>query len=120
MTTVIQSMDDDRARLKILARALEPFRTVRNALPLQYVQTLVAVMIEPDMTTNEIAEATGIAPAMVSRQLADCGRVNRYHRPGYGLVETREDPMDRRFHRTNLTATGRAMAGQVINAMGAP
>lgn len=80
--------------LKMLQRGLEPFRGIRNSLPLQYAQTLVAVMIEEDMTTNEISEVTGIAPAMISRQLADCGRVNRYHRPGYGLLQTQEDISD--------------------------
>jgi DNA-binding MarR family transcriptional regulator len=75
-------------------------------------------MIEEDMTTNEIADATGIAPSMVSRQLADCGRVNRYHAEGFGLVETQEDVMDRRFHRTGLTARGRGLAHSVLKAMG--
>jgi DNA-binding MarR family transcriptional regulator len=119
MTNILQLMTGaERDALKTLARALEPFRNVHNSLPLQYCQTLLAIAIEPDMTTNEIAEATGIPAHTVSRQLADCGKTNRYHRPGYGLVETREDVMDRRFHRTNLTPLGRALAGQVVKAMG--
>jgi DNA-binding MarR family transcriptional regulator len=121
MTTAIPLFinGDDRAKLKMLQRSLEPFRSTRNSLPLQYAQTLIAVMIEEDMTTNEIAEATRIAPAMVSRQLADCGRINRYHAEGFGLVETQEDVMDRRFHRTGLTARGRGLARDVLTAMGA-
>jgi DNA-binding MarR family transcriptional regulator len=109
----------DRDALKMLGRGLVQFREVHNALPLQYCQTLLAVMIEPDMTTNEIAEATNIQAHTMSRQLADCGFYNRYHRPGYGLVETHEDISDRRFHRTSLTPQGQALAGRVLKAMAA-
>jgi DNA-binding MarR family transcriptional regulator len=109
----------DRAALNVLSRGLVPFRDVHNALPLQYAQTLVAVMVEENMTTNEIAEATGIAPHTISRQLADCGRINRYHRPRYGLLQTLEDISDRRFHRTSLTPLGQALAGRVLKAMAA-
>jgi hypothetical protein len=80
----------------MLQHGLEPLRRIRNSILLQYAQTLISVMIEEDMTTNEIVDATGIAPSMVSRQLADGGRINRYHAEGFGLVETQEDVMDRR------------------------
>jgi DNA-binding MarR family transcriptional regulator len=109
----------ERAALQTLARGLVPFRGVHNSLPLQYAQTLVAVMIEPDMTTNEIAEATNIPAHTISRQLADCGAHSRYHRPGYGLLQTHEDIADRRFHRTSLTPLGQALAGRVLKAMAA-
>jgi DNA-binding MarR family transcriptional regulator len=119
MTPAIQFINaEERSTLTMLQRGLEPFRIIRNSLPLQYAQTLLAVMIEEDMTTNEIAEATGIAPSMVSRQLADCGRTNRYHAEGFGLVMTEEDMSDRRYHRTSLTARGRGLAHEVLKAMG--
>jgi DNA-binding MarR family transcriptional regulator len=107
------------ASLRMLASALEPFRTIRDALPLQYAQTFLAVALEPGATVNEISEATGITPAMTSRQLSDLGEINRYHRPGYGLVETKSDIMDRRFNRSRLTPAGAAMVGKVLKAMAA-
>jgi DNA-binding MarR family transcriptional regulator len=118
MTNVMPYYMDsvDRAALKMLARGLVPFR---GSLPLQYCQTLLEIMIEPDMTTNEIAEATNIPAHTISRQLADCGFYNRYHRPGYGLLQTHEDISDRRFHRTSLTPLGQALAGRILKAMAA-
>jgi DNA-binding MarR family transcriptional regulator len=93
--------------------------TIRNALPLQYAQTFLAVALEPDSTINELSEATGVTPAATSRQVSDLGNTNRYHRPGYGLVETRPDIMDRRFNRSRLTPAGHAMVGKVLRAMAA-
>jgi hypothetical protein len=69
-------------------------------------------------TINKLSRATGIAPSMVSRQLGDIGSINRYHQPGRDLVSTRSDILDRRFNRTRLTPRGRALAGQVLKAMG--
>jgi DNA-binding MarR family transcriptional regulator len=109
----------ERASLRMLASALEPFRTIRNALPLQYAQTFLAVALEPDSTINELSEATGVMPTATSRQVSDLGDINRYHRPGYGLVETKQDIMDRRFNQSRLTPAGDAMVGKVLRAMAA-
>jgi len=96
----------DRRSLRMLQRGMDEFRAVKNAMPLQAAAVLLSVMIREDQTTNELSEAAGITPMMVSRQIADYGRMNRYNQPVYGLAETHEDISDRRFHRTSLTPLG--------------
>jgi DNA-binding MarR family transcriptional regulator len=117
MTAVILS-EEETEKLKSLAKALKPFREIRDTMPLQFVELILAVAIKPDSTVNELSSATGIAPSLVSRQLGDIGEVNRYHQPGHDLVATRSNIMDRRFNLTRLTPRGRALAGQVLKAMG--
>ena len=116
MTTVILR-DDEKETLKVLAAALKPFRVIRDTMSIQSIELFGAIAIKEDCTINELANATGVAVPMVSRQPADMGDVNRYHQPGFDLVDTRPDVMDRRFNRTRLTQKGKALAGQVLKAM---
>jgi DNA-binding MarR family transcriptional regulator len=117
MTTVILN-DDEKETMKVLANALKPFRLIRDTMSIQSIELFLAVAIKEDRTINELASATGVAPPMVSRLASDMGDVNRYHQPGYDLVDTRPDIMDRRYNRTRLTPKGKALAGQVLKAMG--
>ena len=97
MTSVIQSLGhSEQHDLKVLANVLLLFRNVRNAMPVQHVQTLLAVAIAEDSTVNEISEATNVPAHLTSRQLSDLGDLDRYHQPGLDLVVTRPNLQDRR------------------------
>ena len=100
MSRVDQSVpDDQRAVLIGLLKALEPFHKLNPNMPLQYVTAFLQVAIKEGQTVKEYARKLDISQSLMTRHLADIGKTNRYHEPGFGLVVAEGDVMDRRTKR---------------------
>ncbi len=69
---------------------------------------------EEGKTVTEYAEITDVSQSLMTRHLADLGKINRYHEAGYDLIEAKTDPMDRRTKRNQLTAKGQRLVGQIL------
>jgi DNA-binding MarR family transcriptional regulator len=108
---------EGRAVLKSALTALEPFKDLNTSMPLQYVSTFLLVATEEHLTVIEYAERANISQSLMSRHLSDLGTTNRYHEAGFGLVESYENVMDRRYKRVNLTHRGKGIAMQIIRAL---
>jgi len=54
------------------------------------------------LSVGEYARRARIAPALMTRHLADLGTTNRYHEVGFGLVEQFYDAMDKRVRLIRL------------------
>ena len=65
---------------------------------------------------DELARKMGVAPAVASRHISDLGDMDRYKRPGHGLVEQRMDIMDRRNRPVRLTPKGVAFLHRLLRA----
>ena len=72
---------------------------------------------EEGKTVTEYVEITDVSQSLMTRHLADLGKINRYHEAGYDLIEAKTDPMDRRTKRNQLTAKGQRLVGQILGAL---
>lgn len=109
--------DDEKIVLANLMKALKPFRGLDATMPLQYVTAFLEVAIKEGQTVTQYAQITGVSQSLMTRHLADIGKVNRYHEAGYDLIEATTDPMDRRTKRNKLTAKGQRLVGQILGAL---
>jgi DNA-binding MarR family transcriptional regulator len=85
-------------------------------MPLQYVRAFMLVATEEGLNVSTYATRAGISQSLMTRHLSDLGAVNRYHKPGFGLVEQFDDIMDRRNHLIRLTTKGKHMVWEICEA----
>jgi DNA-binding MarR family transcriptional regulator len=80
-------------------------------------KAFLVVAMQGDRSVNEYARMANVGGGQMSQRLTDLGELNRYHRPGHNLVESRPDPMDRRLTLVRLTSQGRAFARRIADAV---
>lgn len=73
----------------------------------QMVHVLLAVARQPGITAQELVTETGLSLSSVSRNLLSLGEWHRFGKPGLNLVESVEDPYERRRKISFLTIRGR-------------
>jgi DNA-binding MarR family transcriptional regulator len=112
-----KSLDDEKQVLASFLKALKPFRTLRETMPLQYVLSFLLVAMDENQNVTEYAKRAGISQSLMTRHLADLSMVNRYHEEGFGLVEGYDDIMDRRNRLIRLTAKGQRIVGQIFGSL---
>jgi len=108
---------DQAAVMKRTYAALRAFREYRETMPLQYVTVLLLVASDEHQNFSTYATRIGTSQSLMSRHIADLGSVNRYHKPGFGLVETYDDLMDRRNKLIRLTPKGRSIVYKMCEAL---
>ena len=75
---------------------------------------------EPEgMSLTDIAQKVGIGLATASRYIASLGKQNRHREEGLLLVESFEDPMERRKKIIRLTSKGRAVINKLVGELNA-
>ena len=97
--------------LKIISkfRDLDPDMLFSVALVL----LLVAEAGDEGLSLTEIAEKSNLGLSTVSRHCAHLGKINRHHEEGLQLIQTHEDPMERRRRLATLTGKGKAFINQL-------
>lgn len=96
-----------------LLRALEPVRD----LPVNQVVSLFTVATKEGLTVDDYAKRAGISATTMSRHLLDLGDRTRNLKPGLGLVEGRDNILNRREKNYTLTAKGRSLVTKVAGAL---
>lgn len=104
--------------LDSLIQILELFRGYDPDMPIQYALSFLTVARREGMSVGELAEALGIAQSSASRNVAALSRWRAFEKPGHGLIESREDPRERRRKILELTPEGRAFLERLVAAMG--
>ena len=82
-------------------------REIDAQLPAQLLHSLLEVALQPGLTMQELSERTGLSQSSCSRNMAALGKWHRLGVPGHNLVETVDDPTDRRRKVMLLNARGR-------------
>lgn len=102
----------DNTTLRKLFRLVEAFRTLDSEMPVQQCATFlyVALNTDNDVSVQSVSKATGQGSSSTSRNIAALSRIVRPGKPGLDLIETRENPYDRRFKTVHLTEKGRRFA----------
>lgn len=99
-----------------LMRATVVLRNIDPDINLAQLQCLLVVSQEEKdgISITEIANKVGITLATASRYIAALGKTNRHHEDGFGLIETFEDPMERRRKIVRLTPKGKSLINKML------
>lgn len=113
-----QSLSEtDKADLKKLLMALEPFRKLRATMPLQYIVTYLLVALDEGDGPSDYAARAGVSTSVMSRHMLDIGERNRHMEEGFGLISQRPDPMELRKHQAMLNDKGKGLANSILRAL---
>lgn len=94
-----------KASLHILP-ILEEFRKISPILQMQQAVIFVHIGATPGVTLRDLERLCGLGSAAVSRNVSTLGVKNWKGEPGFGLVESKVDPDDRRYKRVSLAPKG--------------
>ena len=106
-----------REEIHRLMAVIEIARAEDPVMPIQMLQTLLAVARQPGITMQELGEILGTSQASCSRNVAALGKWHKFGEPGLDLVDAIEDPVERRRKIIFLTPKGRARVQEVLSAM---
>ena len=109
--------EEDKATSKRLLGALEPFRVLRATMPLQYVTAFLLVAEEEGLGVVDYARRAGVSISVMSRHLLDIGERDRYMNEGFGLITSRDNPMELRRKEFMLTDKGRAVFHKIKRSL---
>lgn len=103
--------------LRRLYLCTEEFRRTDPGMPTQYVSTFVSIALSPGALASDIADQNKMSESAISRHIRDLSDVIHKGKPGYNLIEQRDDPMDRRRKQLHLTAKGQRLVGRLLVIM---
>jgi DNA-binding MarR family transcriptional regulator len=97
-------------------RLITAIRTIDPEMPLPQVHCfLIVANSEDGLSLSEIAKKANVGLATASRYIASLGKINRHREEGFQLIESFEDPMERRKKIIRLTTKGKVA---LKNALG--
>jgi DNA-binding MarR family transcriptional regulator len=108
---------EDRRHLDKVLGLFQAFRTLDATMPLQLAYTFILCTTYEGESVGDIARRAGFAVSTTSRHILDLGEFNRKKEPGYGLVETKIDPLELRRKSVHLTPKGKNLLNQIISTM---
>ena len=119
MSRVIDKPERSDAQLAVIRQALailDPFFKLRATMPARCIQAFFMVAEKEGLSVAEYAKRAGLSPTSMSRNLLDMGERDRNFEEGAGLVEGRENVLNRREKIYHLTPKGRALLASITKA----
>ena len=102
--------------IRSLLASVDPFLRIRPSMPARCIQAFFLVAEKEGLSVSEYADRAGLSVAMMSRTLLDMGERTRYYQEGAGLVEGKENVLNRREKLYHLTPKGRALLASLTKA----
>ena len=101
--------------LEDVARFITVIREVDPEMPLPQVHCLLIIGQEDEgLSLTDLSKKAHIGLATASRYVGFLGKINRFKEEGLKLVESFEDPRERRKKIIRLTPKGRALLNRAI------
>jgi DNA-binding MarR family transcriptional regulator len=92
---------------------LDPFFRIRATIPARQIQAFLLVAEKEGLSVADYAKKADISPTTMSRNLLDLGERDRNFEEGAGLVEGRDNILNRRERVYHLTPKGRALLASI-------
>jgi DNA-binding MarR family transcriptional regulator len=93
---------------------LNPLFVLRATMPARAIQAFLLVAQKEGLSVGEYAKRAGVSPTTMSRYLLDMGERDRNYEEGAGLVEGKENVLNRREKLYSLTPKGRALIASIV------
>jgi DNA-binding MarR family transcriptional regulator len=117
MARLEDSTRSDRRCVRTAFRVIETIRGVDIDMPIQTAATFLIIAENEGCTLADIQTRLGMASSTASRNVASLGERHRLGKPGYDLIIAKPDLQDRRRRLHYLTAKGRVILRQIIDAV---
>lgn len=104
----------ERRALRRAQEIISTFVSINDTIPVRMVHTLFTVALNEGLSLVDYMRLAGAPQSTMSRHLLDLGPVNRDRRPGYGLIQIKTDPNDRRRNVYTLSPAGWALITKII------
>lgn len=101
------------ALIRDLLRAIPAIRRARATITASGIEAFLLVAQKEGLSVGEYARQASLSVTTMSRHLLDLGERDRNYEEGAGLVEGRENPMNRREKLYFLTHKGRALLASI-------
>ena len=100
--------EDQIKSAKVAHKIINHFRMVDSDMASQTIAVFLVVAMKggSGVSMTEVKEILGIAQSSISRNINLLCKTSRHMRPGWDLLETYEDPMNRRQKMCRLTKRG--------------
>lgn len=106
--------------LKEAIQLIQGISQIEAEMPLQQLHVLLLIaQAEEGTSLTDLAKKAGIGLATASRYVSALGKQNRHRQEGLLLVESFEDPMERRKKIIRLTDKGRMALNKLIGDINA-
>lgn len=106
--------------LRDAIQLIQGISQIEAEMPLQQLHVLLLIaQAEEGTSLTDLAKKAGIGLATASRYVSALGKQNRHRQEGLLLVESFEDPMERRKKIIRLTAKGRTALNKLIGEIDA-
>lgn len=100
-----------------MTKVLQRIRQLDPDVGIQAVETFFTVAGEPGIHMADLQESLQLASSSVSRNVALLGAIHRAGKPGLGLLDAYEDPLNRRMKRVKLTKRGEHLMDSIISEL---
>jgi DNA-binding MarR family transcriptional regulator len=122
--TVSRGVENKTAR-KFIA-FIDEFRKLNAEMQAQQISLFLHIVAQPELTIKEYAQRAGLGDGgPISRNIEALSETRKLLIkgkselvPGHGLIETYEDPLDRRFKRVKPTQRGLRVYNTLIQLLG--
>lgn len=120
----ISGVVDNKIASRLIG-VIDEFRKLNSEMQAQQISLFLHIVAQPELTIKEYAQRAGLGDGgPISRNieaLSDQRKINVKGQaeivPGHGLVETYEDPLDRRFKRVKPTARGMRVYNTLVHLL---
>lgn len=120
MTRPLNSPQRTEAQLAVidqLRRSLSPFFRIRVTVTARSIHVFLLVAEKEGLSVSEYAKRADMPITTMSRTLLDMSERDSRFAEGDGLIESRDNPENRREKIYNLTVKGRALLGAIMKAI---
>jgi len=100
-----------------MQRVTQEWRKLDEGMSLQAMAIFQHISIHGASNSVELQQGTGLSQSAVSRHCMALTSINRFKKPGYGLVEESFDPYERRRKIYRLTSKGEQFARKLTSIL---
>ncbi|MDW9519150.1 MarR family transcriptional regulator [Sinorhizobium meliloti] len=118
MSTTSISLAADNKTARRLLSFIEEFRKLNPNIQAGQIAVFLHIMAKPGITMKELEKATNLSSTAVSRNVLALSEWFKVGEPGYDLVETYDDPQDRRNKRVRPKPKGMRVYNTLIQLLG--
>lgn len=108
---------NEQRNIDTLLESLEAFRALDPDMPIQYATSFLYICRYEGLSIKELMDLIGLVQSSTSRNVAALAEWQKFEKPGLGLVQTTEDPKDRRKKTIELTEKGKEVLAKLNSVM---
>lgn len=103
-----------------LLRAIAELRRLDPDMQMPMAATFLLVAMHDGLSRTDVMRALGVAGSTATRNLAALTAEGRLGQKGYGLIEQRVNPKEKRWRMHSLTPKGQEVLARVLAAISDP